>query len=158
MGLRGPAPQPTNLKLLRGNPGRRPLNKHEARPAAKLPSCPPELPAAAKKEWKRISKLLFTVGLLTELDRAALAGYCLAYSRWLEAEEEVQKTGPIIKTKAGYPVLNPYLRVSHKAFEQMFTAAAQFGMTPSTRSRIEVKPLEEDTDPMDKYRQKRRNQ
>lgn len=138
----GAKPKPTALKILHGTARKDRQSPHEPRPQAKAPACPPELPAKAQKEWRRISKLLLGLGLLAEIDRAALAGYCLAYARWLEAEQEVQKMGVIVKTKDGYPIVNPYLSVSRKAFEQMLKVLPEFGMTPASRSRISAIPQE----------------
>lgn len=87
----GRPPKPTHLKVLEGNPGKRALNKNEPRPQAKIPSCPKHLDKEAKVEWKRISKQLLLLGLLTEVDRAALAAYCQAWSRWIYAEEKINR-------------------------------------------------------------------
>ena len=81
----GPPPTPTNLKLLRGNPGKRKLNTNEPDPAPAIPPCPSHLDKVAKKEWRRISKELLALGIISKLDRAALGGYCDAYGRWAEA-------------------------------------------------------------------------
>ena len=78
---RGPKPRPAHLKLLRGNPGKRPVNTREPKPKTKIPTCPTHLGAIARKEWKRITVQLDAVGLLTELDRTGVAGYCTAYQR-----------------------------------------------------------------------------
>ena len=37
MGRHGPAPEPTALKLVHGNPGKRPINKAEPRPSRRRP-------------------------------------------------------------------------------------------------------------------------
>ena len=58
----GPPPTPTNLKLLRGNPGKRKLNTNEPDPAPAIPPCPGHLDKVAKKEWRRISKELLALG------------------------------------------------------------------------------------------------
>ncbi len=76
MARRGPAPKPTRMKVLAGNPGKRPLNRREPQPKPGLPRCPAQLSEEAKREWKRISKELDRLGLLTVLDRAALSAYC----------------------------------------------------------------------------------
>jgi quercetin dioxygenase-like cupin family protein len=39
--------------------------------------------------------------LLTNLDRAALAAYCGAYSLWAEATEAIQKFGSMVKSPSG---------------------------------------------------------
>lgn len=87
MAGRGRPPKPTAVKELEGNPGKRPLNKNEPKPKQIAPKCPSWLEPDAKKEWRRLSKELETMGLLTQVDMAAFAGYCQAYARWKEAEE-----------------------------------------------------------------------
>src|ERR1041384_4289249 len=94
--MRGRRPTPTRLKMLTGNPGKRPLNGDEPRPDENIPECPPELgPVAraewdrlhgerappgggrgARAEWDRLVGELAALRLLTNLDRAALAAYC----------------------------------------------------------------------------------
>jgi P27 family predicted phage terminase small subunit len=144
MGRRGPAPTPTALKILRGNPGRRPLNQQEARPPARLPSAPPILDPVARAEWRRVCKVLGLVGLVTQADRAALTAYCVAWSRWLAAEAKVREFGALVRTARGGQGLSPYLRVANTALAQMRTFAVEFGMSPSARSRIQVeKPAPE---------------
>ena len=71
--MRGRKPKPTRLKLLEGNPGKRRINGQEPQPPWTLPSCPAHLSPSAKAEWKRLAKTLNAVGLLTQVDRAALA-------------------------------------------------------------------------------------
>ena len=52
----GPKPKPTKLKLLEGNPGRRPINDKEPKPKERLPQCPTHLSEEAKREWQRTGK------------------------------------------------------------------------------------------------------
>ena len=56
MATRGRKPTPTAVKELEGNPGKRPLNAKEPKPAKKAPSCPKWLEPEAKKEWRRLAK------------------------------------------------------------------------------------------------------
>ncbi len=82
---RGPRPTPTRLKLPLGNPGKRPLNTREPQPRLGIPSCPKHLNELARKEWRRITRELNAVGLITNLDRGTLGIiYCpsLARSAW----------------------------------------------------------------------------
>ncbi len=78
MAQRGRKPKPTAIKLLEGNPGKRSLNTGEPQPNKKAPRCPSWLEDEAKKEWKRMAKQLEHLGILTEIDMAAFAGYCQA--------------------------------------------------------------------------------
>jgi phage terminase small subunit len=82
MGRRGPAPKPTALKLLQGNPGKRAINGREPKPKTGMPRCPDWLDEEAKACWKRIVPQLNGMGVLTLIDADALANYCDTWSRW----------------------------------------------------------------------------
>jgi len=141
----GPPPTPTRLKLLRGNPGKRPINVREPKPRPAIPSCPKHLNEDARKEWRRITRELHAVGLISNLDRAALAIYCDAYARWVEASDNIQQFGLILKSPNGFPIQSPYLAILNKAIEQMRAFVVEFGMTPASRSRVAAeKPDGED--------------
>ena len=95
MATRGRKPKPTAMKELEGNPGKHPLNTSEPKPNKKAPACPKWLEPEAKKEWRRLAKQMEAIGILTEVDMAAFAGYCQAYARWKEAEEFITQHGTI---------------------------------------------------------------
>ena len=88
--MRGRKPLATAVKLALGNPGKRPLNRREPKPVTAVPTCPAHLMPTAKTEWKRLARYLHDLGVISELDRAALAAYCQAYGRWVEAREEAE--------------------------------------------------------------------
>ena len=140
MSHRGRRPKPTKLKILAGNPGKRPLNQREPKPRISLPQCPKELTDTAKREWRRIVKDLATLGILSRIDRAALAVYCAAWGRWIEAEEKLRQHGVIVKSPNGFPVVSPYLAVANQSIKQMTRMVVEFGMTPSSRTGIEALP------------------
>jgi phage terminase small subunit len=89
--VRGAKPKPTHLKLVQGNPGKRSLNKAEAKPALSLPTPPTELNDDAKVECGSVSDELYRVGPLSKIDRASLAAYCQAYGRWMQAERALTR-------------------------------------------------------------------
>ena len=136
MAQRGRKPKPTALKMLEGNPGGRPLNTKEPKPAKKAPRCPSWLEDEAKKEWKRMAKVLEQMGLLTEMDMAAFAGYCQAYARWKEAEEFLTQHGSMVRTPNGYLQQVPQVSIAQTNMKIMLKFCEQFGLTPSARSRI----------------------
>ena len=138
--MRGRRPKPTRLKVLTGNPGKRPLNDQEPLPDAAVPECPPELGPAAQREWHRLCGELTKLGLLTNLDRAALAAYCFAYGMWAEATEAIQKYGTMVKSPTGYPMQSPYVSIANRQTEIMMRIASEFGFAPASRSRICAKP------------------
>ena len=136
MAQRGRKPKPTALKELEGNPGKRQLNINEPKPLAKAPSCPKWLDPEAKKEWRRLSKKMEQIGILTEIDMAAFAGYCQAYARWKAAEEFISKHGSIVKTPSGYWQQVPQVSIAQQYMKAMQKFSEQFGLTPAARSRI----------------------
>ncbi len=136
MATRGRKPKPTALKELEGNPGKRKLNDKEPKPGKKAPSCPKWLEDEAKKEWRRLSKKMEMMGILTEVDMAAFAGYCQAYARWKEAEEFITQHGSMIRTPNGYLQQVPQVSIAQTYLKVMNRFAEQFGLTPASRARI----------------------
>lgn len=132
----GRKPKPSAIKILEGNPGKRPLNEYEPKPLKKAPPCPKWLEPEAKKEWRRLAKTLEAMGVLTDADMAAFAGYCQAYARWKEAEERITDRGLVIRTPSGYPQQVPYISIAQQYLKLMQQFAEQFGLTPAARSRI----------------------
>lgn len=155
----GRKPQPTHLKLVKGNPGKRAINKEEPIPARQLPNPPAELSDDAKVEWGRVSEGLYRLGLLTGIDRAALAAYCQAYGRWMQAERAIAEmakrdlvtSGLLIKTTNGNAIQNPLVGTANKAMADVVRYAAEFGMTPSARTRINTERPGEQDDPAEKF-------
>ena len=136
MATRGRKPKPTALKILEGNPGKRPINENEPIPPKGTVKCPTWLEPEAKKEWKRLAPSLEAMGVLTQADLTAFAGYCQAYARWKEAEEFLTKHGSLVKTPNGYWQQVPQVSIAQSNLKIMMNIAAQFGLTPSARSRI----------------------
>ena len=139
----GPPPKPTSLRLLNGNPGKRPINNNEPTPPVEMPRCPAHLNDVAKKEWRRISKDLLRLNLLSKIDGTALAIYCEAYSRWVEACDQIRQFGMVLRSpKQAILMQSPYLPIANKAIEQMKAMLLEFGMTPASRSRIDTSKLD----------------
>ena len=154
MGKRGPAPKPTALKQLQGNPGGRALNRREPKPRTRRPKMPAHLSAKAQVEWKRITAELRSMGMLSSADSDALSLYCESYVTWMEALDQVRKLGAIVKSPNGYPIQNPYLAVANSAQKQMQQMLGQFGMTPAARSHLQA-PESTSADPLDEFLKRR---
>lgn len=84
MGTRGPKPLPANVHLLRGNPSKKPLADltDDLQPEVEIPSLPKHLLPEAVKEWRRVSRELLRYGMVSKLDRTALALYVQEWA-WL---------------------------------------------------------------------------
>jgi P27 family predicted phage terminase small subunit len=137
---RGPRPKPTALKVIQGTDRADRRNECEPVLATRIPECPEHLAGEAKREWERTTKLLAAAGLVAEIDRAALASYCQAWGRWVEAEEALRRHGVVIKSPNNFPMPSPYLAIANKAMDQMRLLLTEFGMTPSSRARVVAMP------------------
>ena len=150
MAVRGRKPKPDEIKILEGNLGKRPINKTKPKAKAKAPKCPDWLEDEAKKEWRRMSKQLEHLGLLTEIDMTSFAGYCQAYARWKAAEEFISKHGTIVKTPSGYWQQVPQVSIAQTYLKIMNRFCEQFGLTPSSRTRLNSETTDTEADPMEK--------
>lgn len=132
MGKRGPKPEPTQLKILKGNPGKRPLNKSEPQPAPiKAPKgvrVPATLNVDGKRLWNYLYPKLVSINLLTELDLSAFEAMCTDYGEWKEILRKIKKEG---RTKD----LVRDVKYYETAFRQW---SAEFGLSPSARSKMNL--------------------
>lgn len=150
MGRRGPPPKPTHLKVLEGNPGKRPLNTREPQPQKAAPRCPEWLTGEGRAAWRRLTALLKGMGLLTVADADAMAGYSLTYARWREAEQFLSAHGLVFPLRDEQGRVRcmqqfPQVAIARNALLLLKAYQQEFGLTPSSRSRIVLPVEEEDT-------------
>ena len=128
----GRPPKPTALKVIQGNPGKRPLPKGEVKPAPGAEAPPWLVAPQARAEWERIAPRLLKLGLLTELDGEAFGLLC---GHLADAGEQMRMARPV----------DPRLTSEIRQF------MSQFGMTPAARAKVAGKPAE-DLDPFAEWR------
>lgn len=138
MGKRGPRPLPTAEKVRRGNPGKRPLNKREPKPANAKPTQPRWMRHAAKRQWQRIAQDLHDAGLLTRIDQTALAMLCETYATYVEAMQIVEEQGMVAISEKGSPYQHPAVGIMNQARKELRGWLQEFGMTPSARTGLVV--------------------
>lgn len=160
MGQRGPKPLPSNVHYLKGNPSKKPAGQlmDSLQPEIDIPGCPPHLFQEAKKEWKRITPELKRYGLISKLDRSALALYCQSWAMLVYAEQQLKRAmqiaerkkdeveargeewtggdGMVVITTNGNMVYSPYWVMANRAREQVDKFQANFGLSPSSRGRV----------------------
>ena len=144
---------PSILKLLRGNPGKRPVNKQEPSPQAGVPDCPSWLTQKAKETWKQIAPILDGMRVLTKADRQALELLCDAYAEYRKARETILKRGLTYTSKTSEgKIIRPLPEVSiaADASRRLRAMLLEFGLTPSSRSRIQVGSVYHE-DSLDKF-------
>lgn len=127
----GRRPKPTAIKRLSGNPGHRRLNDREPPiPPAHCPRAPRGLSPEARRFWRRIVPLLTRTNVLTEADLPALAQMAELYAVAQRAERELAQA----ETLTGSRAFN-VLRDAVTAFRHY---AVEFGLTPASRSKVNV--------------------
>lgn len=131
-----PAIKPSVAKL-RGNPGHRPPRTPPAT-KAKAPLRPPNFSARASREWTWLVAQLRSMGLLAQCDRAVMVAYCSAAAEFWEADAQVQQDGMTFRTEKGYVGQHPAVSIRCKARKDSMRFAAEMGLTPSARTKIEV--------------------
>lgn len=161
--MRGRKPLPSHLKLIKGS-AKGELRKRgmagqvDIKPT--LPMPPPHLCDEAKVEWGRVASMLYALRLLSDVDIAALSAYCQAWAIFKRATDALERmaaqdpvtTGLLIKTTNGNAIQNPLLGIANKAAADMVRFAAEFGMTPSARARINLGETKApEADPAEKF-------
>ena len=144
-------PKPTKLKLLEGNPGKRPLPKDEFTPE---PSCKPpkELNNLEMELWNYYAVQLDNAGLLSKMDQSTLANFCRAQARIKEISRILndKETKMLISYTESAPngtekpivKLNPLVIEQRLLIAQVKQMAPDFGMTPRGRVGLSVQPTE----------------
>ena len=151
MGRIGPKPEPTQLKIIKGNPGHRPLPKNEPKPKLAIPPCPDWLSINAQKIYWRIAEILMNSKTITVADGIALAMLSDSWAEFIEMRKYIQENGPTysIDGRNGHQVkARPEVKIAADAWRRARQLLPEFGLTPSARSRIEALPDEEKNDPL----------
>lgn len=139
MGKRGPAPKPAALNNLEGDPGnRRGTDVANPEPRKGAPNPPAWLSGEALAEWGRVVPELDAIGLLSVVDRAALTAYVTAWATFVDASKDIDARGTVVEGREGNLVKNPSVAMQRDAVTQIKAWCAEFGLTPSGRSRMQL--------------------
>lgn len=144
--MRGAKPKPTALKVVAGNPGRRPLNRREPKPQGVMGEAPGWLSDSQHEVWQH-AVVSAPRGLLTRLDESVLLVWVVAKDLHRQASEALQQNGMVTETPRTHePIQSPYLAIMNKQAQIMLKAAAEMGFTPSSRSRVSINasPVDEE--------------
>lgn len=154
--------KPIKMHLLEGNPSQLRKSEIEAREKEELkvpcemPEMPDYLDKIAAAEWKRVSEILFKLGIIHTLDMSQLANYCMTYSKWVQVEKMLKKAKWIQKIKLDngqyhYTLKNHDLyREAKDLSVKLKGFCSEFGMSPSARSRMAMPGTKNDEDDFEK--------
>ncbi len=84
--------------------------------------------------------------LLTVLDVSLFAVYCAVWSHWVACEQVISELGMTQTSPRGNVSIRPEVRLSLRFAEQLRSIASDFGLTPTSRTRLNVPELSADDD------------
>lgn len=145
MGERGPARQPTALKLLKGETRKERLNRNAPKPAAGGLTMPADMDARAKTVWQRQVKAMRLTGVLTVVDTDMLRAYCEAVSRYEAAAKLIQTSGPLVRGQKGELVKNPLHQIVRDNAALIRLLGRDLGFAPGAREGITVPDDDEES-------------
>jgi phage terminase small subunit len=121
----GRRPQPSALRVLRGNPGKRKPNANEPKPPAGSVTKPRALSAEAALVWDELAPICLAMKTLTPADVRVFRTMC----------ELVATLDAVVKTK-GSEAFNA--RLERDTAIALRPYYALFGLEPVSRARIQV--------------------
>ena len=128
--------------------------KREPKPEPVAPRMPTKLSAAGKRYWKWFVPRMEKLGILSQDNRETLKRYCALMAMWDDLYEDVQKHGVSqISPAQGTSSLRAEYRSFIQIGEECRRLETEFGLTPSSRSKIEaINVIEKkDDDPKKQY-------
>ncbi|MEC3674316.1 phage terminase small subunit P27 family [Bacillus velezensis] len=149
------------LQLIQGNPNKKNTEElaaraeHEKKLKMRSDNIKPPtwLDKVGKKEFKRVAALLAEVEIITEADISMLAAYCNAYSQYISISKVIEEDGIMVNTEGedeeGNPIKligeeHPLLKRQKNYYDQMKSAANDFGLTPSARAKLAITRTQEE--------------
>ena len=68
--------------------------------------------------------------------KATFAAYCVAWGRWVEAENNLHKFGLVLTSPKGFLIQSPYVSIAHRSWSQMMKAISELGISPTSQARV----------------------
>ena len=138
---RGRKAEPAEVKLAKGNPGRRRIAQTPTDARDLATAAPPDLADAAKTIWDRLAPELSRLKFLRDTDRNAFARYCEHLGRWWVLTTEMRTEGETYLSKSehnpeGLMRINPKFFVREKIERRMEFLEDRFGLSPMARRQI----------------------
>lgn len=141
MGRRGPKPEPAEIKIAKGNPGRRKIGSDPFLGDGASGKVVP--PAWLKKDaltvWNRLAPRLVALKLLTPTDADTFGRYCRNFARWLAMQNRLDTKGEIYEIETASGIVrrsDPAFMISDRLERQLVSTEAVFGLNPAERQRI----------------------
>lgn len=156
MGKRGPKPEPTVLKIAKGNPGKRAINKREPKPPSDGIEPPEYLAGKSLEKWHEVVPQLKMMGVMTDADVEVIARYCTMHEQWLKYLDQVRRGLDVLvirdeSGKVKYMQSTPAATMLMKLATSMLRIEQEFGLTPSARTGIVAQTNDQEDDPLARF-------
>lgn len=149
---KGRKPTPSHLKVVRGTVRGDRANPNEPAPQRLRVSAPAHMSDKGREAWGYVVGILDRMGVLTEADALAVELLCEARADWLTARDEIAAAGgETYTTEAGLIKAHPAVAMRNDAARRMQSLLAEFGMSPSSRSRVSAADADDKDDPAARY-------
>lgn len=154
MGIRGPAPKPSGIRRIEGNPAHRPLPLNEPQYRPGLPTKPKKISTAASGVWDELVEEMASAAILRRVDARALWQLSEDEALLANAYQGIWSMAAAIKREAkaqgkrlqhGEIMVLLTMKNGRMAMNAIGNLAArvviqrrEFGLTPSSRTRIDT--------------------
>ena len=145
---------PSNLKLLRGNPGKRPISKNEPKPRPITPDAPEYLSPLALRRWNELLPELEIIGTLTIIDADIFGLYCVAWADIVELTADIEENGRSYEVGTnGALSSRPEVAMLNRAKDDIRRFGAELGIGAAARTKVEVKKPDAGKTPLEAVRE-----
>ncbi|MFT8335113.1 MAG: phage terminase small subunit P27 family [Acetobacter orientalis] len=137
--MKGRKPNPPKLQVVGGNGGKRAIREDGSRLPSEYAPPPEHLDECAAQAWEKLVPSLVRLQMFTVLDHHALEQYCLTYSRWRRAEDELTKEGDTYETHGKQGTMKralPEVAIVAESIRLMRSVGSEFGFSPVARLRL----------------------
>lgn len=142
----GRKPKPAHLHVLNGTNRPDRQNQDEPEVGTDTIAPPSSLSDAALGIWREMVPELVRCHIMKNTDVLAMAALCEQIAVTREAIEKLHSTELLVRGSQGQPVPNPLFGIASDAFKNIYRGFTEFGMTPSSRTRI-IAPKPEEGKP-----------
>lgn len=108
---------------------------------ARRKEIPPELSGDALLAYEK-----FNGAEAAPEDMPAMVLLCEAWAEMRHAEEQIAKTGTVVKLPNGYPGPTPFVKIRDSARATVIRLLREFGFTPAARAKLVPDPEEKDAE------------
>jgi phage terminase small subunit len=154
MGLRGPSPKPTGVRIREGNPSRRPLPFNEPAYPPIDPRPPKKISRQAKQVWEELVAEMVPANVLRSVDQRALwqlaedeallsEAYAGLWKALKALQDKANKEGKELPGGALFALASMTsgrlaLNVIRDLGARVIIERREFGLSPSSRTRVET--------------------